>query len=279
MMSKIGVCSWSLHPSSPDDLARKVADVGVRYAQLALDPLRAGLWTVQETIATLAKAGIEIRSGMMATRGEDYSTLESIRRTGGIRLDEHWPENMAAAGENGRIAQRLGIDLVTFHAGFLPHDRNDPLRTKMIERLRAIADHFAAHGVRVAFETGQESAGTLLDVLHELERPTVGVNFDPANMILYRMGDPIDALRRLAPCVFQIHIKDAIATTIPDTWGHEVPMGTGAVDWRAFFDVVRQKRLACDLMIEREAGDDRVGDARRAREFVEQAMSTEGLSN
>jgi sugar phosphate isomerase/epimerase len=168
---------------------------------------------------------------------------------------------------------------VTFHAGFLPHDRNDPLRIEMIERLRAIADRFAKHGVRVGFETGQESADTLLEVLHELERPTVGVNFDPANMILYGMGDPLEAMRRLAPRIFQIHIKDAVAAMVPGTWGHEVPAGTGQVDWPAFCEVLRAERLACNLMIEREAGDDRIGDASRARELVERALSTEVLRN
>ena len=33
--------------------------------------------------------------------------------------------------------------------------------------------------------------------LRILGRPNVGVNFDPANMILYDKGDPLDALRAL----------------------------------------------------------------------------------
>ncbi|HEY3242768.1 MAG TPA: sugar phosphate isomerase/epimerase family protein [Phycisphaerae bacterium] len=278
-MGKLGVCSWSLQPPSPADLARKVSDVGVKCVQLALDPLREGRWAAEETLTILANTGVEIRSGMMAMRGEDYSTLESIRQTGGVRMDQHWAENLAAAGENGRIARRLGIHLVTFHAGFLPHERGDALRQLMIERLRAIIDRLAEHGVRVGFETGQESADTLLDILDELDRPAAGVNYDPANMILYGMGDPVEALRRLAPRVVQIHIKDAMATTAPGTWGREVPVGTGQVDWPAFFGVIRQKRLGCDLMIEREAGHDRIRDARRAREVVERSLGTEELRN
>ncbi len=276
MSQQIGVCSWSLRPGSVEELARGLEAVKVQAVQLALDPLRAGDWEIGETVACLREAGIEIRSGMIGMKGEDYSTLESIRRTGGVRRDEHWEVNLAAASESAAIANRIGVGLVTFHAGFLPHERSDPSRGVMIERLRAIVDRFAAYGINVGFETGQETADTLLDVLDELDRPGAGVNFDPANMILYGMGDPVAAMRKLAPRVVQVHIKDAIGTDIPGTWGKEVPAGSGAVDWPAFFDVVRTQPLKCDLMIERETPGDRVTEIRQACELVQRLLPREG---
>ena len=126
--------------------------------------------------------------------------------------------------------------------------------------------------MRVALETGQEQADTLLGVLDELDRPDVGVNFDPANMVLYGMGDPVAALRRLAPRVAQCHIKDAVATETSGTWGAEVPVGEGNVNWPAFFVVLRDAGLICDLMIEREAGGDRPGDIRLAHERVKACL-------
>ncbi len=243
--------------------------MGAGAVQIALDPLRTRAWSQEETVATLSAAGIAIRSGMMGTEGEDYSSLESIRATGGVRPTKHWRANRTAAAENAALANRLGIRLVSFHAGFLPHERFDRERAVLIDRLREIVDLFAAEDVMTAFETGQESAQTLLDVLNELDRPTAGINFDPANMILYGMGDPVVALRLLAPHVRQIHVKDARATRVAGTWGSEVPVGDGDVDWPAFFAVVRETKLTCDLMIEREAGDDRVNDIRLARERVD----------
>jgi L-ribulose-5-phosphate 3-epimerase len=273
---QIGVCSWSLRPGSVEELARDLKAVGVPAVQLALDPLRAGDWKTDGTVGCLREAGIEIRSGMIGMEGEDYSTLESIRRTGGVRMDEHWEVNLAAAGESAAIADRIGVGLVTFHAGFLPHERSDPSRGVMIERLRAIVDRFAAYGINVGFETGQETADTLVDVLDELDRPSAGVNFDPANMILYGMGDPVAAMRKLAPRVVQIHVKDAIGSDMPGTWGKEVPAGRGAVDWPAFFDVVRAHRLECDLMVERETPGDRVTEIRQACELVQRLLPREG---
>jgi sugar phosphate isomerase/epimerase len=243
--------------------------VGAGAVQLALDPLRTRDWDEAETLREFAAARIPIRSGMMGMESEDYSSLDSIRVSGGVRPTKHWRANRAAAVQNALLAKRMRIPLVSFHAGFLPHERTDLERAVLIGRLREIVDLFAEQDVIVAFETGQESAGTLLDFLSELDRPTAGVNFDPANMILYGMGDPVASLRLLAPRVRQIHVKDARATRVPGTWGDEVPVGDGDVDWRAFFAALRETRLTCDLMIEREAGDERVRDIRLARERVE----------
>jgi sugar phosphate isomerase/epimerase len=261
------VCSWSLRPEGPEVLVERVRAVGVGAVQLALDPLRTGAWDTDRTVALLGEAGIEIRSGMMAMEGEDYSTLEAIRVTGGVRPDAHWDANREAASANARLANELGVPLVTFHAGFLPEEHG-PERVELIARLREIVDRFAEHDVAVAFETGQERAETLLACLDELERPAAGVNFDPANMILYAMGEPVDALARLARRVRQIHVKDARRTATPGTWGTEVVVGTGRVDWQAFFATLAEAGFTGPLAIEREAGDQRVADIQTAHTFV-----------
>lgn len=264
----LGVCSWSLQPESPADLAEKIAAVGLPAVQLALDPIGESGWSLEQTTSALAAAGITIRSGMMRTKGEDYSTLDSIRRTGGVRPDEHWPSNQANAERIAGVAAELKLTLVSLHAGFLPPAPGDPLRATLVRRLQAVADIFARRGVRVAFETGQETADTLLGVLAEIARPNVGVNFDPANMILYDHGDPIESLRKLAPHVMQVHLKDARRTSAPGEWGEETPIGAGEVNWPAFFQTFRAAGLGCDLMIERESGSRRLPEIRAAVEYI-----------
>lgn len=268
MRPRLAVCTWSLRPRSVEELVDRVRATGLSAVQLALEPIRTGAQPLDEVHAALGAAGIRILSGMMETVGEDYSTLESIRRTGGVVPDETWEANLAVAEECARIAEVLGITLVTFHAGFIPHDVEDPRHGVLAERIRQIARVFASRGAHVALETGQETADTLAELLAELGDTGVGVNFDPANMILYGMGDPVQALRRLAPWVRQVHIKDAVASERPGEWGTEVPVGEGDVDWAAFFAAMRDTGLRVDLAIEREAGDRRVEDVRRAREVV-----------
>ncbi len=275
-MTKIGVCSWSVRSTDVGELAKRVHALGLDALQLALVPcVNTQGWT--SAIDFLRGEGIEVMSGMLAMAGEDYTTLESIARTGGVRSDAHWGENLDRTLRVADLAQKSAIELVTFHGGFLPHESGDPVRTMMIDRLRTVADIFAQRGVAVALETGQESAETLAAALREIDRPTVGVNFDPANMILYGMGDPVEAVEQLAPWLRQVHIKDAIATAVPGTWGREVPVGSGSVQWQPFLERVQRVRSAgqhIDLVIERESGACRDGDILAARDLVRRHLCT-----
>jgi sugar phosphate isomerase/epimerase len=263
----VAVCSWSLQATDTAELVERVRATGALAVQLALTPIveKPDAW--RGVFDALAAAGIEVASGMLETVGEDYSTLDTIRVTGGVVPDATWPATRARAAEVAALAGARGISLVTFHAGFIPHEPGTE-REKLFGRLREIAALFASHGARIAFETGQESAETLAHALDALGDPTVGVNFDPANMILYGMGDPVTAVRTLAPRIAQVHIKDALPTKVAGTWGSEVRAGTGAVDWAAFFAALSEVPATIRLAIEREAGDDRVGDIRAAVEML-----------
>lgn len=268
MSRRVGVCSWSLTPKTPHELVESIKACSLHAVQLALLPLAQGEWKFDETRAALEDARIAVLSGMLSMKGEDYSTLDSIKATGGVRSDKDWPDNLKNARAAAAVASELGLKLVTFHAGFLPHEPGDSLRKTMLDRLRQIAGAFAEKKISVGLETGQESAETLLEVLSDLEAPNVGINFDPANMILYAMGDPVAALERLASRVMQIHIKDAVKTRIPGQWGTEVPAGEGDVNWRKFFAVLNRKCPDCELAIEREAGDSRIADIKAARLLI-----------
>lgn len=244
--------------------------------QLALTPVVEDPATWASAVDVLRKAGVRVVSGMLSMEGEDYTTLESIRETGGVALDALWPRNLERVRRVAQLAGEQGVPLVTFHAGFLHHDTGDARRGLMLDRLRAVADVFAEEGVQLGLETGQETAATLLSVLEELSAPNVGVNFDPANMILYGMGDPIASLGLLTRYIVQVHIKDALPTTTPGTWGTEVAVGEGAVDWPAFLNIVRGLPRTVDLIIEREAGAQREHDIALARDHMRRLMSTAG---
>lgn len=221
----------------------------------------------------LQDAGIHVLSGMMESIGEDYSSLESIRRTGGLLPDATWPQTLEQMLRVADLAAESSIRLVSFHAGFIPHELDAPERAVIVRRLRTVVDAFAERSIDLALETGQETAATLLGVLEQVERPSLGVNFDPANMILYDQGDPVESLRMLASHVVQVHIKDARPTATPGAWGQEVALGEGAVDWPAFLEVVRTLPREVDLVIEREAGTQRVADVIAAHELLQSHLS------
>jgi len=271
MLDNLAVCSWSLRPRNTGALVSMMQSVGLAKVQLALNEHR-GSTGGQAIGERLEAAGIRIVSGMFAPAGEDYSTLESIRQTGGVVPDETWEANLAAARETAAAARALELPLVTFHAGFLPEDPAAPSHRKLLDRLRTLAGLFGEAGAELALETGQEEAPALLSFLEELALPGLGVNFDPANMILYGKGDPVQGLRLLLPHLKQVHIKDAIPSAVPGTWGAETPVGRGHVDWPAFLGVLAEAGYDGPLCIEREAGHNRLADIRAAARHLESLL-------
>lgn len=266
---RLAVCSWSLQPADPANLLQQLQAIGIRRVQIALDPIRDNPSTWGKIAELFRQNNAVMVSGMFGTVGEDYTSMESIRRTGGVVPDATWEENWRNIQINAVLAKQLGLKLLTFHAGFLPHEEGDPDFPKLLDRINRIAELFAAKGVHLAFETGQETAETLRSFLEKLNCPNVGVNFDPANMLLYDKGDPIGALRTLGPWLKQCHVKDARKTRARGTWGEEVVVGTGEVDWKAFFKTLNELQFTGDLCIEREAGSQRGADIQAARQFIQ----------
>lgn len=271
-MRSIAACSWSIRSATPAALAQGLAACGVEGVQLHLNPVGKAPWSLDEVRTHLG--GVAIVSGMFSPAGEDYSSLESIRRTGGVRPDSTWDENRQAAHQAAGVCRELGLTLVTMHAGFVPADRGSEDHRVMVARVGWMAACFGRVGVRLGLETGQERAETMVEFLRSVDEETqaagverVGVNFDPANLILYGMGDPIEALRLLRRRVVQLHIKDALPSATPGQWGREVVVGTGSVRWMEFFEVLREGAMP-PLVIEREAGETRVEDIREAARVV-----------
>ena len=276
---QIGLCSWSMLPRDAGHMAAIMDQLGVKKLQLGLVPHRDDAGIVDGVPEALERIGARVVSGMFGTVGEDYTTMGTIRRTGGIVPDEHWEANQQVARNAAARARAFGLPMVMFHAGFLPHDMESAEFRKLAERIEIVAGIFGGQGIDLIFETGQETGDDLWAFFDHLENrgvTNVGVNFDPANMILYDKGDPIEALRKLLPRVRSIHIKDAIRTGTPGEWGAEAVVGEGQVDWPAFVRILAEGDYSGDLHVEREWGDDRVGDARMAIDEITRVMNEAG---
>ena len=262
----IGVCSWSLQ-SDISGVADAMQQLDLEHIHLALRPALAE--NGAEYLDTVRRQNWTITCGMIDFPQEDYSTLDAIKETGGVIPDEYWPDNKKMVVAAVDIAAELEVKYLSFHAGFLDHSR-PAYAKKFFDRVGVLADAAQFQGVVLLMETGQEEAEDLRQFLEELNHPALGVNFDPANMILYDKGDPIDALYTLAPWIKHIHIKDAIRTQTPGAWGAEVPWSTGQVNADTFLESLTEIDYAGALAIEREAGDQRLQDIRFAAEKLSQ---------
>ena len=266
---RIGVCSWS-YQRPLREVADEMAKIGVKGIDLALTPFVApdGRHGVEEGEEALAFAKAQFASGawrlfatMISFPQEDYSTLDTIRKTGGVVPDDCWPRNREIAAAAAELSGSLGAPYMLFHAGFLD-ESNPAAYAAYVERVSFVRDACAKAGVQLILESGQETAEDLARFLRDV--PGLYVNFDPANMILYGKGRPMEALETLVPWIRKIHVKDADATAVPGTWGTERPWGEGQVGGAAFIDALNGLGFTGNMTIEREGGDDRVGDIARA---------------
>ena len=152
----------------------------------------------------------------------------------------------------------LGCNTIGLHLGVVPHDTHSKEYAEIIEVTRQLCDHAKHNEQNVHLETGQESADALMQFITDMQRQNLFINFDPANMILYGMGEPIPALKQLGSLVRSIHCKDATWSQEPGkTWGAEVPLGKGQVDMRAYLTALKEIGYRGPLTIEREIPQDR----------------------
>lgn len=227
--------------------------------------------TAEKTAAIkdqFAAAGIEISVVFAGFPDEDYTTPETTQQTVGLvpldRRARRLEETLAIAD----FAAALGVDAVGMHLGFVP-EASAPDFAAVVEVARTVCDHCRGHGQYFHLETGQETADELLAFIGAVDRENLAVNFDPANMILYQAGPPLEALDRVGRFVRSVHCKDAAIERRPgQPWSEDAPLGQGDVDIRAFLLKLRDLGYEGPLTIEREFSPDQVGDIRAALQLL-----------
>ena len=270
----IGVCSWSLQVKSIPELRRLCDRLGLNVVQIACgDPHHAD-WEEGDRLPEVARAaGFEMTGAMLGFPGEDYTTPQTIQRTGGFGNPATRAERLERFAWALDRTRALGLTDLMLHAGFLP-EPGDPDRKPFLDTLGKVSAMAQARGVTVAFETGQESADLLRRTLDDLKCANLKVNFDPANMLLYDKGDPIRAVETLGPDIRSVHVKDANRPTTPGQWGAEVPLGQGQVHIRAFVQALQKAGYQGPLCIEREVGnqEERVRDVAHGIRYLRECL-------
>ena len=145
-------------------------------------------------------------------------------------------ERSAIIKRSADVAASMGIREIITHLGFVPEDLHDERYKSLIPVIRDIAAHLKRNDQVFCFETGQETPVTLLRTIEDVAMDNVGVNFDPANLLLYGKGNPIDALPLLGPHIRSVHAKDGFYPKDGRHLGAEKPIGEGQVDFPRFRD-------------------------------------------
>ena len=187
--------------------------------------------------------------------GESYASMDSIKETVGFKNPKLRAERIKKTLQISGFAKDLGVNVIAAHVGFIPEDERDPEYRGMVEAVQKIADYCKRNGQYFALETGQETARVLLRFIRDVGRGNIRVNFDPANMLFYGSGDPVEALEILKDYVMGVHCKDFKMPTKNGEKIEEVPFGEGDVGAERFIRKLREIGYNGPLTIEREVQD------------------------
>lgn len=205
----------------------------------------------------LGTLGLSITAVFGGFEGESYADIPTVTRTVGLVPPATRAARTQEMKEIADFARLLGVDVVALHLGFVPHDAADQLYRQVLDVTRDLCDHCRGLGQALHLETGQEPADTLLAFIADVGRDNLFINFDPANMILYGSGEPIEALEKVGRYVRSVHCKDATWAARPgQEWGAEVPLGQGAVGMERYLRTLDKLGYRGPLTIEREIPQD-----------------------
>lgn len=271
----IGVCSWSLQVTSIPELKAFTERLGIYVVQIACGDPHHASWSEGDAMPAAAKAaGFRLSGAMLGFPGEDYTSPQTIEKTGGFGDPATRSERIERFEWGLARTKELGLADIMLHAGFIP-EPGDPGRKPFLDTLARVSDLARQHGITVAFETGQESSALLRRTLDDLRAPNLKVNFDPANMLLYDKDDPLKAVELLAPDIRSVHVKDANRPTVKGAWGEEVPLGRGQTNTRAFVKLLKKVGYRGALCIEREVGtqEERFRDIEHGVKFLREVLA------
>ncbi len=185
------------------------------------------------------------------------------------------------------LAKELESDVVTTHIGVVPSDPDHDRYQIMQAACYELAEYADSIGSHFAVETGPETSADLCRFLDSLGGTRgVGVNLDPANLVMVTGDDPVAAVHTLKKYIVHTHAKDGVMLKrgnpeyiygvvhpVPEEFQGvqyfaEVPLGQGSVPFPAYLSALDEIGYRGFLTIERECGGTPEADIRLAADYL-----------
>ena len=266
---KLGVIA-SL-PRGPEEALREVRELGLPTCQIT--NWNPDLFTPEmadRLIAAAERYQVEVTTIWAGGPGPAVWNFIQGPATIGLVPPQYRAERVAALKAGAEFAERVGVGSVTTHVGFIPENPGNPLYPGLLDALREVVEHCATRGLTFCFETGQETPVTLLRVIEDLGGEHLGINLDPANLLMYGKANPVDALDVFGTYVRGVHAKDGEYPTNGRELGVEKPLGQGRVHFEALIPKLKSFGYAGALTIEREiSGPQQIADIQAAIGLLE----------
>jgi len=215
------------------------------------------------------KTGVEISSFFLLFEGQVFNFKEGPATMGFI-APQYRSERLKLAKTYSDMVHDMGVKSITSHVGFIPDDEKDPLYRSFIPVMREFTEYCAKNAQMFCFETGQELPSTLKRTILDLGTENIGINLDPANLILYGMANPVDAVEIFGEYVRGFHAKDGLWPNRDKYLGHETPLGEGRVRFDLILPRLKAKGFCGPVTIEREiSGEQQISDIKKAIAILE----------
>ena len=257
-----------------DEKFKQVADYGFHFCQLC--GWRKELFTdevVELVLAACKKYDVTISTFWCGWSGPTVWNFYEGPLTLGLVPAEYRFERMKDLMLGSDFAKKLGVTNVATHVGFLPEVPNTEQYHAVVCAIRVVADYCKNNGQYFLFETGQETPVTLRRAIEDVGTGNLGINLDPANLILYGKANPVDALEVFGEYVRDIHAKDGCYPTDGKNLGAEMPIGQGKVNFPAFVNKLREVGYDGTLIIEREiSGEQQIKDIIESKKLLEELI-------
>ena len=222
-----------------------------------------------EEIKKLAESyGIKIFSVFMGFKGQIFNNKDGPE-TMGFVTPKFREERLKYAFKFSDFVKEIDVKYIVSHVGFIPDDEEDPIYKTFIPVMKKFIEKCKENNQIFCFETGQELPSTLKRTIIDIGLDNVGINLDPANLILYGKANPLDAVEIFGEYVKSMHGKDGLWPNRDEYLGREVPIGEGMVNFPVLLRRLKNKGFNGPIIIEREiSGERQIEDIKKAINYL-----------
>lgn len=270
---KLGVLV-NLDSTEVDEKFKVVRELGFNYCQLCCWKQR--LLTDEVAKAVLEaceKYQITISTFWCGWSGPSEWNFYEGPLTLGLVPSEYRSLRMEELKKGSNFAKKIGVKKMATHMGFLPENPYSKEYQEVVCAIRYVAMYCQQNGQYLLFETGQETPVTLRRTIEDVGTGNLGINLDPANLILYGKANPVDALDVFGEYVRDVHAKDGLYPTDGRNLGKETPLGQGKVNFPALIKRLKEVGYDGTLTIERKiTAENRRQDIINAKKLLEELI-------
>lgn len=249
----------------------KVHNFGIRFCQLCCwDESLMTDENAERVVSASQKYNVEISTFWCGWKGPKVWNFYDGPLTLGLVPKVYRYERIRELMKGSDFAKKINVSNIATHVGFLPENPNTTEYHSLVCDIRELAQYIKKNEQYFLFETGQETPVTLRRTIEEIGTGNLGINLDPANLLMYGKGNPVDALDVFGEFVRDVHGKDGCYPTDGKNLGNEMPLGKGAVNYERFIAKLKDVGYDQTITIEREiSGEQQIEDIKNAKKYLE----------